>query len=285
MSTAITLTADIQNLLLLRGLNTPRSDTRMFANKVVLVTGASSGIGAETAIQFAKLEAKLVLTGRNKDNLAQTAKQCEEASPKKLTPLSVVADIDNEADVERLMNETISNFKQLDVLVNNAGIMQMGSIEDTSLVQYDSIMNTNVRGPYYLTMLATPHLIKTKGNIVNVSSVAGLRSFTNVLAYCMSKAALDQFTRCVALELAGKGVRVNAVNPGVIETGIHLRGGVSEEDYAAYLEKCKETHALGRTGTTKEVANTIIFLASEGASNITGATIAVDGGRHAMCPR
>lgn len=257
----------------------------MFANKVILVTGASSGIGADTAIEFAKLDAKLVLTGRNEENLMKIAKQCEGASPSKLIPLPVVADIDIEADVERLMKNAIDNFKQLDVLVNNAGIMTMGSIENTSLNQYDSIMKTNVRGPYYLTMLATPHLVNSKGNIVNVSSVAGLRSFPNILAYCMSKAALDQFTRCVALELAGKGVRVNAVNPGVIETGIHLRAGVSEADYAAYLEKCKETHALGRTGTTQEVANTIVFLASDAASDITGATIPVDGGRHAMCPR
>ncbi|XP_035438476.2 3-oxoacyl-[acyl-carrier-protein] reductase FabG [Spodoptera frugiperda] len=257
----------------------------MFANKVVLITGASSGIGADTAVEFSKLEAKLVLTGRNKENLEKTAQKCEDVSPSKLRPVSVVADIVNERDVEELLKETINHFGQLDVLVNNAGIMGLGSIEVTSLDQYDSIMNTNVRGPYYLTMLATPHLIKSKGNIVNVSSVAGIRSFSNVLAYCVSKAALDQFTRCVSLELASKGVRVNAVNPGVIETGIHLRGGVSEEDYAAYLEKCKETHAIGRTGTTKEVADAIIFLASEGASNITGITMPVDGGRHAMCPR
>lgn len=257
----------------------------MFANKVVLITGASSGIGADTAIEFARLDAKLVVTGRNKDNLEKTAKECELRSPSKLTPLSVVANVDKETDIERLIKETIDHFGQLDVLVNNAGIMGVGSIENTSLEQYDSIMTTNVRGPYYLTMLATPHLVKSKGNIVNVSSVAGLRSFPGIVAYCTSKAALDQFTRCVALELAGKGVRVNAVNPGVIETGIHLRSGVSEEDYAAYLVKCKDTHALGRTGTTQEVANTIIFLASDAASNITGSTIPVDGGRHAMCPR
>lgn len=257
----------------------------MFTNKVVLITGASSGIGAETAVEFAKQNAKLVLTGRNQANLEETVQACEAASPSKLTPLSVIGDINKEEDVERLMKETILNLNQLDVLVNNAGIAGVGSIENTSLAQYDSIMNTNVRGPYHLTMLATPHLVKSKGNIVNVSSVAGLRSFPGMLAYCMSKAALDQFTRCVSLELASKGVRVNAVNPGVIETGIHLKSGVSEEDYAAYLIKCKETHALGRTGTTKEVANTVLFLASEGASNMTGVTLAVDGGRHAMCPR
>ncbi|XP_075971812.1 meso-2,3-butanediol dehydrogenase-like [Anticarsia gemmatalis] len=257
----------------------------MFANKVVIITGASSGIGADTAVEFAKLDAKLVLTGRDKNNLAKTAERCEENSPSILKPLSVSADINKEADVQRIINETIEHYNQIDVLVNNAGIMGIGSVENTSLDQYDSIFNTNVRGPYYLTMLATPHLIKSKGNIVNVSSVAGLRSFPGILAYCMSKSALDQFTRCTSLELASKGVRVNAVNPGVIETGIHLRSGVSQEDYEKYLEKCKETHAIGRTGTTQEVAGTIIFLASDTASNITGATIPVDGGRHAMCPR
>ncbi|OWR51993.1 short-chain dehydrogenease/reductase like protein [Danaus plexippus plexippus] len=145
-------------------------------------------------------------------------------------------------------------------------------------------MNTNVRAPYQLTMLAVPYLVKTKGNIVNVSSVAGLRSFPNIVAYCTSKAALDQFTRCVCLELAPKGVRVNAVNPGVIETGIHLKGAMNEDEYKAYLVKCKDTHALGRSGNVKEVSSVIAFLASDAASNITGATLPVDGGRHAMCP-
>lgn len=257
----------------------------MFADKVVLVTGASSGIGTETALEFSKLEAKLVITGRNKENLEKVADECKSLSPKDLKPLIVVGDMNIEADIEKTVKSTIDHYGQLDVLVNNAGIMESGTIETTNLASYDRIMTTNVRGPYYLTMLAVPHLLKTKGNIVNVSSVAGLRSFSNILAYCMSKAALDQFTRCVALELGPKGIRVNAVNPGVILTNIHLRGGMSQEDYDAYLIKCRETHALGRPGVTKEVSSVITFLASEGASNITGATLPVDGGRHAMCPR
>ncbi|KAM3967285.1 putative oxidoreductase TM_0325 [Aphomia sociella] len=259
----------------------------MFTNKVVLITGASSGIGAETAVEFAKLGANLVLTGRNKDNLDNVSKQCETISPKQLKPLIIIADMNKENDVENIIKITLDNFKKLDVLVNNAGILEAGTIETTSLAQYDRVMNTNVRGPYHLTMLAAQHLIETKGNIVNVSSVAGLRSFPNVLAYCMSKSALDQFTRCVALELAPKGVRVNAVNPGVITTGIHKKGdgSMNDEQYEAFLKKCADTHALGRPGDAKEVASVIVFLASEAASNITGATLPVDGGRHAMCPR
>lgn len=257
----------------------------MFANKVVLITGASSGIGAETALDFSKLEASVVLTGRNKQNLEKVAKQCEEFSPKGLKPLIVIADMNKESDVENIIKSTIDNFSKLDVLVNNAGVLESGSIESTSLDQYERVMNTNVRGPYHLTMLATPHLLKTKGNIVNVSSVTGLRSFPNVLAYCMSKSALDQFTRCVALELAPKGVRVNAVNPGVITTGLHMKSEMNEQQYEEFIRKCADTHAIGRAGDAKEVASVIVFLSSDAASNITGATLPVDGGRHAMCPR
>ncbi|CAK1598990.1 unnamed protein product [Parnassius mnemosyne] len=257
----------------------------MFTDKVVLITGASSGIGAETAIEFSKLNAKLVITGRNKENLDKIAKQCEDGSPNKHKPLVVIADMNVEADVDSIIKNTLEHFGKLDVLVNNAGILENGTIETTSLEQYDRVMNTNVRAPYYLTMLAVPHLVKSKGSIVNVSSVTGLRSFPNVLAYCMSKSALDQFTRCVALELAPKGVRVNAVNPGVIATGIHMKSSMNEQQYEEFLRKCAETHALGRAGESKEVASVIIFLASNAASNITGATLPVDGGRHAMCPR
>ncbi|XP_045494109.1 3-oxoacyl-[acyl-carrier-protein] reductase FabG-like [Colias croceus] len=257
----------------------------MFTDKVVLITGASSGIGAETAIEFSKLGAKVVITGRNKAKLDEVAKLCQEISPQKLEPLIIIADMNKESDVENILTQTISKFTKLDVLVNNAGVLESGTIESTSLDQYDRVMNTNVRSPYHLTMLATPHLIKSKGNIVNVSSVTGMRSFPNVLAYCMSKSALDQFTRCVALELGQKGVRVNAVNPGVITTGLHKKGGMNETEYAAFLKKCAETHALGRAGDTKEVSSVIAFLASDAASNITGATLPVDGGRHAMCPR
>ena len=120
---------------------------------------------------------------------------------------------------------------------------------------------------------------------VNVSSVAGTRSFPNVLAYCVSKAAIDQLTRCSALELAAKGVRVNAVNPGVVVTNIHKRGGMQEDDYDAFLEHSKETHPLGRVGTTQEVAELIYYLASERSSWITGATYEIDGGRALTCAR
>lgn len=169
--------------------------------------------------------------------------------------------------------------------MNNAGILEIGSIENTSLASFDRVMNVNVRSVYHLTMLAVPHLVKSKGNIVNVSSVGGLRSVTNGLVYCMSKSALDQFTKCTALDLAPKQIRVNSVNPGVIITDLHRRSGMDEVTYQTHLERAKETHALQRYGQPEEVAAAIAFLASDLASNSTGVTFSVDGGRHIMSPR
>ncbi|KAM4697543.1 putative oxidoreductase TM_0325 isoform 2-T2 [Rhinophrynus dorsalis] len=177
--------------------------------KVCLVTGASSGIGAGTALLFARLGARLALNGRNEEKLRETAQGCEEFCDQK--PLLVPGDLTDEAVVQKIVEQTVAHFGQLDILVNSGGILAMGTVENTSLQEYDRVMNVNARALFHLTHLAVPHLIKTKGNIVNVSSVNGQRSFPGVLAYCMSKSAVDQLTRCAALELAPKQVRVNAV--------------------------------------------------------------------------
>ncbi|KAG9465732.1 hypothetical protein GDO78_017831 [Eleutherodactylus coqui] len=191
-----------------------------------------------------------------------------------MPPLLVPGDLTDEAVLRGMVEQTVAHFGQLDVLVNSGGILAMGGIEDTTLQDYDRVMNVNVRSLLFLTQLAVPHLIKTKGNIVNVSSVNGQRS-----------AAVDQLTRCAALDLASKQVRVNAVCPGVIITEVHRRAGLDEAQYTQFLQRTQHTHALGRPGTVEEVARTIAFLASDAASFITGVTMPVDGGRHAMCPR
>ncbi|XP_004529530.1 uncharacterized protein LOC101450070 [Ceratitis capitata] len=252
------------------------------AGKVVIVTGASSGIGAATAVEFAKQGAKVVLVGRNETNLKATEVSCKAAN-NKAELLPIIADVT--VDAERIIKTTVEKFGKLDVLVNNAGYGEAGNILDIDVDQFDRVMNTNLRSVFLLTKLAAPHLIKTQGSIVNVSSVAGLRSFPGVSVYCTSKAALDQFTRCIALDLAPHKVRVNVVNPGVIITDFQRRLGMTEEEYAQYLVRCKETHALGRVGEAKEVADAILFLASDKSSFITGASLPIDGGKHAMCPR
>lgn len=249
-----------------------------FTGKVVLITGASSGIGAGTAVHLSELGASLAMVGRNADNLAEVIKKCGG-----VPTLSIIADVNT--DAKNIIDQTIAHFGRLDVLVNSVGIGAKSSIQSTSMEPYDSIMTTNLRSVYELTTYAVPHLVATKGNIVNVSSTAGLRASTVVLTYCMAKAALDQFTKCISLELASSGVRVNSVNPAVIKTNFHKNMGFDEEEYKLYLENCKKSHALGRVGEVSEVAEAIAFLASDAASFITGALLPVDGGKINMCPR
>jgi len=253
-----------------------------FANKVVLVTGATSGIGHAVAVKFAQESARVVALGRNQTALHEVETAVQNAGGE---PLTLAIDVTDGEQVQRAINETLKSFGGLDVLVNAAGHISTGSIENTSLSAWDAMMNVNLRAAFQLMQMAAPHLIKTKGNIVNVSSVTGLRSFPGVLAYCVSKAGVDQLTRCAALELAPKGVRVNAVNPGVVITEIHKRGGMSELDYEKFLEHSKTTHPLGRVGDPKEIAELVFYLASERASWITGATYQIDGGRALTCAR
>ena len=248
-------------------------------DKVAIVTGASSGIGRATARLFACHGAKVALVGRNQTALDETR------STLVTEGITVPADVTVEKDCEKIVHEAIAKFGRLDILVNAAGIIANGTIENTTFQQWDDMFKINVRSVFYLMHLAIPHLIETKGNIVNVSSVNGQRSFPNVLAYCSSKAALDHLTRCAALEVASKGVRVNAVCPGVTVTQLHRRGGMDEAAYQKFLEHSKETHPLGRVGNAEEIAEMILFLASPRANWITGVTYLVDGGRGQTCLR
>ncbi|MDQ3819564.1 MAG: glucose 1-dehydrogenase [Acidobacteriota bacterium] len=250
--------------------------------KVVIVTGATSGLGHATAVRFAEAGAKVVAVGRNAQKLKEVAKAIEGKGGEALT---VRADVTVQPIARRIVNQALDRFGRIDVLVNAAGHIANGTIENTPLADWDAMMNVNLRAVFNLMQQAVPSLVERKGNIVNVSSVTGLRAFPGVLAYCVSKAGLDQLTRCAALELAPKGVRVNAVNPGVVVTEIHKRGGMSQKDYAAFLEHSKKTHPIGRVGEASEVAELILFLASDRASWITGATYSIDGGRSQTCAR
>lgn len=254
----------------------------MNENQRVIVTGASSGIGRATAELFLKSGATVALVGRRADALEDAARAGEAASGRYYT---VAADLSDEEQCRSCISQSVELMGGLDVLVNAAGILKSGRIEDTSLEMWDETMNINLRSVFYLMKLAVPHLEHTRGNIVNVSSVTGPRSFPGVLAYCVSKAGVDHLTRCAALELAPKGIRVNAVDPGVVVTGLHRTGGMSDESYAAFLEHSRATHPLGRVGQASEVAELIHFLASGRAGWITGQTIGIDGGRALTCAR
>lgn len=257
-------------------------DGRQYSGKAVLVTGATSGIGRACAIAFAEQGAQVACIGRKQSALAVVADAIKSAGGE---ALPIKADLGIAAEADALISQTVEAFGGLDVLVNAAGHISSGTIENTSDEAWDDMMNVNVRAAFRLMRQAMPHLIERKGNVVNVSSVTGLRSFPGVLAYCVSKSAVDQLTRCSALEVAAKGVRINAVNPGVVVTEIHKRGGMNSDAYEAFLEHSKQTHPLGRVGQPEEIAALVTFLASDKARWITGATYSIDGGRHLTCAR
>lgn len=240
-----------------------------FREKVVIVTGAGGGIGAQTALHLAKLGSSVSIVDIDENNLLKLAQEITEAGYPK--PLSIIADITK--DPERIINDTVSHFGRLDVLVNNAGIAKSDMVSNFDASQFDHMINVNLRSAIILTNLAVPHLEKTQGNIVNVSSITGLRAYDHLLSYGISKSGLNLFTKCAAIEFASKGIRVNAVNPGMIRTKIHLSG---EKDSDAFFEDKRKSVLIGRIGETSDVSSAIAYLASEPFVN--GILHVVDGG-------
>jgi NAD(P)-dependent dehydrogenase (short-subunit alcohol dehydrogenase family) len=253
-----------------------------FANKAIVVTGATSGIGRATAEAFGRASGSVVLVGRNERELDSVAGAVQTAGGRVAVCRADVTAADAPA---RIVDAAVDAFGGLDVLVNAAGVIATGTLEGTTDEAWDNMMAVNARAPFRLMRAAAPQLTARRGAVVNVSSVNGLRSFPGVLAYCVSKSAVDQLTRCAAIEMAPLGVRVNAVNPGVTVTNLHRRSGMDETQYTAFLERSKTTHPLGRPGQPEEIASLILFLASDRAAWMTGETIPIDGGRHLTCAR
>ena len=246
------------------------------------MTGASSGIGRATALRFGRAGASVLAVGRDDRALAEVAAAVDAEGGH---GAAFAADVTAPEAPRAIVDAAVHQFGGLTTLVNAAGIIGSGSIETTTDEQWDAMLDINARAPFRLMRAAAALLVQSKGSIVNVSSVTGLRSFPGVLAYCVSKSAIDQLTRCAALELAAKGVRVNAVNPGVVVSNLHRRGGMNPESYSAFLEHSKATHPIGRAGEPPEIADLIFFLASPASAWITGETISIDGGRHLTCAR
>eukprot|EP00052_Salpingoeca_macrocollata_P012802 m.99975 g.99975 ORF g.99975 m.99975 type:complete len:261 (-) comp18639_c1_seq5:61-843(-) len=260
----------------------------MLSSKLCLVTGASSGIGAGTARVFAREGAKLCLTGRNEAALQALADE--------LKALYVVGDLTVPGECERVVREASEKLGGLTTLVNSAGVLKGGAFgsEACNLDNFKFNFAGNVQSVFETMTAAVPHM-KTAGkeagcSIVNISSVNGLQSFGGCATYCASKAAVDQLTRCAAVDLAPFNIRVNGVNPGVIYSELQKRGGLSQEAYDAFVKRSVEvTHPLaaarGQVGQPQEVGELIAFLCSDKAAFITGDCIAIDGGRQCLGAR
>ncbi len=247
-----------------------------------IVTGASSGIGRATARRLAAEGFHVLAVGRDARALEAV---CAEIGQAGGTSHACVADVTSADGPAAIIGAALTRFGRIDALVNAAGIIASAGVAETTDDAWDEMMHINVRAPFRLIREAAPALVESRGAVVNVSSVAGPRAFPGVAAYCVSKAAVDQLTRVAALDLAPQGVRVNAVNPGVVRTNLHRRSGMAEDRYADFLERSKTTHPLGRIGTPEEIAGVILFLVSAASGWITGETVAIDGGRHLTCLR
>ncbi|TWI54357.1 meso-butanediol dehydrogenase/(S,S)-butanediol dehydrogenase/diacetyl reductase [Pseudomonas duriflava] len=240
-----------------------------FVGKVVLVTGAGSGIGAATARRFAKEGAYVVLVGRTKEKLEKVA-QTLPAEISYVYP----ADVSNNQAVERLVKDVVSKYGRFDVLVNNAGTATEGKITEVGVEDWQKVMSTDLDGVFFCSRSALPELIKQKGCIVNVSSVSGLGGDWGMSIYNAAKGAVTNFTRALAMDFGEEGVRVNAVCPSLTKSEM-------TEDMlgnAALMASFKERIPLGRPAEPEEVADVIAFLASEDARFVNGVNLPVDGG-------
>jgi NAD(P)-dependent dehydrogenase (short-subunit alcohol dehydrogenase family) len=247
-----------------------------FKDCAALVTGASSGIGRACALALGAQGAHVVVTGRREDRLTEVVRSIEASGGQ---AVAATGDVRDQAVCGAWVATAVERFGGLDALVNAAGVIGPAlGVLGTEPAEWDRMVDSNLRSVFLLTRAAAPELIKRKGSVVSISSVAGLRPYAGLLAYCVSKAGVDMFTQCAALDLAPHGVRVNAVNPGVVVTELHT---VTQAipDYAGFLERSKGTHPIGRVGKPEEVASLVLYLLSDQAGWITGTCCSIDGGR------
>ncbi|MCQ8194776.1 SDR family NAD(P)-dependent oxidoreductase [Streptomyces rugosispiralis] len=244
-----------------------------FENQTALVTGSTSGIGRETALLLAREGAFTIVSGRNAAKGTETVAAIEAAGGKARFIAADLSDLDS---VRHLADEA----GEVDILVNNAGAYPFAPTLEQSLDTFETMLDTNVRGTYFLTQtLVAKMAAKGSGSVVSVTTVAGLTGMAGTSVYGASKAAVDSFTRAWAVEFGKRGVRFNAVAPGHTDTE-NVANMVGQEDFEALGAKVP----LGRLGAAREIAEAIVFLASPRAAYITGVTLPVDGGFMALGP-
>ena len=244
--------------------------------KSAVITGGGSGIGAETAMLFAKEGARVLINGRREEKLKEL---CEKASNEGLRIDYITADVSVEEDCKKTVEKALDSYGKIDILFNNAGILFPAITHETDTEIFDQTISVNVRGVFMMSKFAIPSMLERKsGIIINNSSVAGLKGFVGLSAYVTSKGAITQLTRSMALEYADKGIRVNAVCPGTIHTPMVDRYFERAEDKKAAEDYIVSFHPMGRLGKNSEVAHAVLFLCDDNVEFMTGNMLSVDGG-------
>ena len=239
---------------------------------VALITGASSGIGAATAIAFAEAGWSVMAAGRDEGRLEEVADVAEKIS-------TWAGDLEDSEDCDELVADTVDEFGNIDCLVNSAGILMRGNAEETDDDDWRNTMAINLDVPFFLSRAALPHLLQSEGSIVNISSYWGLKPGLRTIAYSTSKSALIQMTRAMAIDYAGDGLRINAVCPGGVDTPMLASAAdETEKDVDVFLEVVAAGSPNGRIASPEQVAALTLFLASDAATHITGTAIPIDGG-------
>lgn len=247
------------------------------SGKTAIITGGGTGIGKETALLFAKEGANVVITGRREEKLKQVQ---EEAASDGLTIDYLACDVSKEEDCKSTVEYAVGKYGGVDILFNNAGILLPGTTHETDTEIWEKIFNINVKGTYFMSKHTIPHMLeKGHGAIVNNSSIVGLKGMPGFAAYVASKGAVTQLTKSMALEYADKGIRVNAICPGAIETPMIVEDFFGKvEDPEAAKEYLKSLHPVGRLGQPEEIAHSILFLVDDNIGFMTGNMLSVDGG-------
>jgi NAD(P)-dependent dehydrogenase (short-subunit alcohol dehydrogenase family) len=247
----------------------------MLEGKVALITGASQGLGRALALAFAREGASIVINSRSEESIRPVAREAEALGAE---VVALAADVSRNTDAERLVDTAVERFGRVDVLVNNAGAVLRKDTEELTAAELDTLWAVNVRSVLLLCRAVLPAMVRGGGgSIVNVSSISAVRGTPRRAAYAATKAALDGMTRSLAMEYGPRGVRVNSIAPGAIETDM-WRTPLAQDGVREHVEGHV---ALRRVGVADDIAPVVVFLASDAARYITGETLSVDGGMHA----